>query len=75
MASSQRQMKLLQWAIPALTGALVVVTAYMGEQQKPGQVFRGMLSRAGGLMSAPKSMAKMGTTMGAGKRQMAMAGR
>ena len=60
VASSQRQMKLLQWAIPALTGTLVVVTAYMGEQQKPGQVFRGMLGRAGGMKGASKSMIKMG---------------
>ncbi|WP_076470079.1 hypothetical protein [Micromonospora avicenniae] len=58
VAASQRQMKLLQWAVPALTGALVVVTAYMSEQQKPAQVWRGMLARTGGMMSAPKGMAK-----------------
>ncbi|MBO4210666.1 hypothetical protein, partial [Micromonospora echinofusca] len=49
VASAQRQMKMLQWAIPALTGALIVVTSFMGEQQKPGQMFRGMFGRAGGL--------------------------
>ncbi|MCW3839046.1 hypothetical protein ONA70_02910 [Micromonospora yasonensis] len=59
VASCQRQMKLLQWAIPALTGALVVVTAYMSEQQRPGQVFRGLLGRAGGLMSKPKTVGKV----------------
>ncbi|PSK61525.1 hypothetical protein B0E53_06573 [Micromonospora sp. MH33] len=74
VASSQRQMKLLQWAIPTLTGALVVVSAYMGEQQKPGQVFRGMLGRAGGLMAAPAAIGKM-AGMGASKRPMAMAGK
>ncbi|MFI6256894.1 hypothetical protein ACIBCL_12340 [Micromonospora zamorensis] len=74
VASSQRQMKLLQWAIPALTGTLVVVTAYMGEQQKPGQVFRGMLGRGGGMKSASKAMIKM-AGMSNGKRPMAMAGR
>ncbi|MGC4767500.1 hypothetical protein ACQPZK_10020 [Micromonospora sp. CA-249363] len=74
VASSQRQMKLLQWAIPALTGSLVVVTAYMGEQQKPGQVLRGLMSRAGGMRSAPMGLAKIGMSVG-GKRQMAMAGR
>ncbi|MBQ0978747.1 hypothetical protein ACQP08_10680 [Micromonospora zamorensis] len=74
VASSQRQMKLLQWAIPALTGTLVVVTAYMGEQQKPGQVFRGMLGRGGGMKSASKTMIKM-AGMSNGKRPMAMAGR
>ncbi|MEV6371777.1 MULTISPECIES: hypothetical protein [Micromonospora] len=59
VAASQRQMKMLQWAVPALTGALVVVTAYMSEQQKPVQVWRGVLNRAGGMMSAPKGMAKV----------------
>ncbi|WP_446213650.1 hypothetical protein [Micromonospora sp. IBSANI012] len=75
VASCQRQMKLLQWAVPALTGALVVVTSYMGEQQKPGQVFRGMLGRAGGVMSAPSSIGKL-AAMGTANRQrrMAMAG-
>ncbi|MFB9239400.1 hypothetical protein ACFFWC_28355 [Plantactinospora siamensis] len=48
VASAQRQLKVLQWAIPALTGSLVVLTAYMGEQQKPGQVFRGVLGRMSG---------------------------
>lgn len=74
VASSQRQMKLLQWAIPAMTGALVVVSAYMGEQQKPGQVFRGLLGRAGGLATAPAAIGRM-AGMGATKRPMAMAGR
>ncbi|MDG9676683.1 hypothetical protein [Micromonospora sp. DH14] len=74
VASSQRQMKLLQWAIPALTGTLVVVTAYMGEQQKPGQVFRGMLGRAGAMKGASKGVIKM-AGMSNGKRPMAMAGR
>ncbi|WP_441184256.1 hypothetical protein [Micromonospora sp. BQ11] len=60
VASTQRQMKLLQWAVPAMTGALIVMTAYMGEQQKPGQVFRGMLGRAGSMGSA-RGMRKMGT--------------
>ncbi|MEH0935773.1 hypothetical protein [Micromonospora psammae] len=73
VASCQRQMKLLQWTIPALTGALIVVTSYMGEQQKPGQVFRGVFGRAGGMLSAPATIGKL-ATMGAGKRRMAMAG-
>ncbi|MEV4843783.1 hypothetical protein AB0K20_11275 [Micromonospora matsumotoense] len=72
VAHRQRQMKVLQWTIPALTGALVVVTAYMGEQQKPGQVFRGMLGRAGGLMGAPMTMGRLAAT--GARRRMAMAG-
>jgi hypothetical protein len=70
VAASQRQMKMLQWAIPALTGALIVVTAYAGEQQKPGQVLRGMLGRVGGIGRVPKR-AGMLAGMTAGRRIMA----
>ncbi|MER7891519.1 hypothetical protein ABTX15_17000 [Micromonospora sp. NPDC094482] len=75
VAANQRQMKLLQWAVPAMTGALVVVTAYMSEQQKPGQMWRGMLGRAGGLISAPKGVAKVAGLGMAAKKPMAMSGR
>ncbi|MFF5214518.1 hypothetical protein [Micromonospora sp. NPDC000442] len=77
VASCQRQLKMLQWAIPALTGALIVVTAYMGEQQKPGQVLRGMLGRVGGLGHTSKTMGKGAGGMAAAKaiRQMTMSGR
>jgi hypothetical protein len=34
-----------QWAVPALTGALVVLDAVMGEQQRPQEVKRGVLAR------------------------------
>lgn len=45
VASAQRQLRYLQWAIPALTGTLVVLDAVMGEQQKPTEVARGAISR------------------------------
>jgi len=45
VASAQKQLKILQWAIPAITGALVVVSAYAGEQQRPGAVKEGILER------------------------------
>src|SRR5918999_3472044 len=45
VAAAQRQLKALQWAIPALTGALLVVNARMGEQQRPMTVVAGVLSR------------------------------
>ena len=38
MAKAQRQLKVLQWVIPALTGAMLVLNARMGEQQRPAQV-------------------------------------
>ena len=35
VAKAQRQLKVLQWVIPALTGAVLVLNARMGEQQRP----------------------------------------
>lgn len=45
VAAAQRQLKVLQWAIPALAGALVVVSAFAGEQQRAGQVKKGVSQR------------------------------
>ena len=45
VAKAQRQLKVLQWVIPALTGAVLVLNARMGEQQRPAQVSRGLLGR------------------------------
>ena len=45
VASAQRQLKVLQWVIPALTGAVLVLTARMGEQQRPAQITGGLLGR------------------------------
>jgi hypothetical protein len=45
VATAQRQLKLLQWVVPALTGAVLVVNARMGEQQRPAQVTGGLLGR------------------------------
>jgi hypothetical protein len=42
---AQRQLTVLQWVIPALTGALLVVNARMGEQQRPTQVSKGLIRR------------------------------
>ncbi len=45
VATAQRQLKVLQWVVPALTGALVVVSAFAGEQQRASEVSRGVLGR------------------------------
>jgi hypothetical protein len=42
---AQRQLTVLQWMIPALTGALLVINARMGEQQRPTQVTEGLVRR------------------------------
>ena len=45
VASAQKQLKLLQWAVPALTGALVVVSSFASEQMRPEEVRQGKLQR------------------------------
>ena len=45
VAKVMKQEKLAQWAIPAVTGALLVVSALQGEQQKASEVTSGVLSR------------------------------
>ncbi|HEX6596449.1 MAG TPA: hypothetical protein VF045_05910 [Acidimicrobiales bacterium] len=45
VADAQRKLSTLQWAIPALTGTLVLLDALMGEQQRPTEVGAGVLSR------------------------------
>ena len=45
VAAAQRQLQTLQWVVPALTGALVVVSSYAGEQQRPTSVLQGIVDR------------------------------
>jgi hypothetical protein len=45
VADAQRKLNALQWAIPALTGALLVMDALMGEQQRPQQAASGFVGR------------------------------
>jgi hypothetical protein len=41
----ERRLRVAQWMVPALTGAMVVMDAFMGEQQRPNQVLRGTIER------------------------------
>jgi hypothetical protein len=41
----QRQLKLLQYAVPAHVGGLIAVTALMSEQQRTAQVVQGVARR------------------------------
>jgi hypothetical protein len=45
VAAPQRQLRALQWIIPALTGAMLVINARMGEQQRPAKAAGGLLGR------------------------------
>ncbi|MFD5629179.1 hypothetical protein [Streptomyces sp. NPDC127072] len=46
---AQKQLALMQWAVPALTAGLVVLNALHGEQQRPSQQARGLRGTIAGI--------------------------
>ncbi|MCC9146031.1 MULTISPECIES: hypothetical protein [unclassified Arthrobacter] len=42
LKSAQLQLKVLQWSIPALSGAVIVMGAQHGEMQRPARVLKGL---------------------------------
>lgn len=42
VAAAQQKLRYLQWALPVLTGAIVVLGAQQGEQQRPSQILAGL---------------------------------
>ena len=45
VAGAQKQLRVLQWTVPALTGAVFVLTDVMSEQQRPAAVAKGVVRR------------------------------
>ena len=45
VANAQRQLDVLQWVVPALTGLMLILNALQGEQQRPTSVARGVVDR------------------------------
>ncbi|PVZ05852.1 hypothetical protein [Actinomycetospora cinnamomea] len=52
VARANRQLHALQYAVPVLTGAIVVLSAQANEQQRPGDQLRGIARRAGSAVSS-----------------------
>lgn len=46
IASTQQQLRVLQWVTPALTGALIVLAAAQSEQHTPAAVVKGAAAKA-----------------------------
>jgi hypothetical protein len=42
LKSAQQQLKILQWAIPAFAGVVIILGAKHGEMQRPKNVFAGL---------------------------------
>ena len=47
VASAQKQLSMLQWATPVLTGIIVPLGAQQGEQQRPTEILRGLAAKVG----------------------------
>ncbi len=46
VAQAMAQLDQLQWVIPALTGTLVVISSYAGEQQRASEVIKGVAQKS-----------------------------
>ena len=55
LQKARQHLTIMQWAVPALTGAVVVLNALHGEQQRPLQQKVGMLQRAASQVHVPAS--------------------
>lgn len=43
LKKAQKQLKTLQWVIPCISGAVIVLGAHQGEMQRPSNVTKGLL--------------------------------
>jgi hypothetical protein len=50
VAKAQQQLKVCQWAVPALTAGIAVLNVVEGEQQRPSQVVSGILAKPAQLL-------------------------
>lgn len=46
VVAAQQRLAVLQWAVPAITGILVVVSSFAGEQERASEAGKGALERA-----------------------------
>ena len=46
IANTQQQLRILQWATPALTAVIVILGAQQGEQQRPAELLQGLGRKA-----------------------------
>ncbi len=45
VAAAQKQLAQLQWVVPAVTGAIVLIASYASEQYRPEEVSKGAVQR------------------------------
>lgn len=65
VAQAVKRQAVLQWVIPGLTGAMIVMGSVQGEQQRPSNVASGIIDRARSEMQSlpsPKKLLPIGTS-------------
>lgn len=45
LAAAQKQLKIVQWALPVVSGVVIVLGAQQGEQQRPTNLVSGLIKR------------------------------
>ncbi len=65
LEETSRKLRVAQWAVPALTGVLVILNALHGEQQKAGQQKLGFLRTVGSRLGTG-SRSGLGSRLGLG---------
>ncbi len=59
VAKAQQQLRYLQWALPVLTGTIVVLGAQQGEQQRPREILSGFGRTLGRGARSPRKVAAL----------------
>ncbi len=62
-AGAQRGLRVLQWAVPVLTGAHIAMNVALAEQERPRVVAQGVLRRGRGLLGRLAIPALAGAAM------------
>ncbi|HEV3503793.1 MAG TPA: hypothetical protein VG637_00730 [Actinomycetes bacterium] len=68
-AGAQRGLRVLQWAVPALTGAHIAMNVLLAEQERPRVVAQGVVRRGRGLLGRLAIPALAGAAATAAKRR------
>jgi hypothetical protein len=55
VAAAQKQLAALQWAVPVLTGAILVVNSFAGEQQRASEVSKSLGARLTGWLAGRRT--------------------
>ncbi len=59
VTGAQRQLRVLQWVTPLLTGIIIILGSHQGEQQRPTQILRGLPTNASAQALAQSALRRL----------------